>query len=78
MIKPADCLGYQPAKTSGGSDPTEFGYFGLDLNIVRALRRKNHLGYSSKNGLWESDMSDCGYYAMNRSIVRALKRLSRR
>lgn len=77
MIKPADCLGYQPMDASGGHETADYGYFGLDVNITRALGKRSHLGYSSESCTWESNLSDFGYYSINRGIERALKRLAR-
>ena len=77
MIKPADHLGYHPMANSEWHAPIDCGYFGLDVNIARALGKISHLGYCSESSSWASHTRDCGYYALNRSIVIALRRLAR-
>lgn len=76
MIKPADSPGDQPMEISGGYEAADCGYYGIDVNIARALGKKGHLGYSTENCAWEASLSDCGYYTMNRGIARALMRLA--
>ncbi|MBL0714816.1 MAG: hypothetical protein JJV98_14065 [Desulfosarcina sp.] len=78
MRKPANGLGYNPLETSGAGELANFGYFGLDTNIARALGKRSHLGYISDDCPWEAHHNDFGYYAINGGISRALKRLARR
>ncbi len=77
MIKPTDERGYHPMTNAGWHATIDCGYYGLDLNIARALGKKGHLGYFPESSTWASQATDCGYYAMNRSITIALQRLAR-
>ena len=77
MIKPAEDLGYHPMANSEWNAPIDCGYFGLDVDIARALGKKSHLGYCSESSTWAAHTRDCGYFALNGSIMIALKRLAR-
>ncbi len=76
MRRSRDSLGYQPIDTSSLNEPADFGYYGLDSNIARALCGKRHLGYCQACCPWETDANEFGYYGLNAGILRALKRMA--
>ncbi|MGD9252239.1 MAG: hypothetical protein PVG19_13480 [Desulfobacterales bacterium] len=76
MRRSNDCLGYQPIDVSTLYESADFGYYGLDSNIARALCGKSHLGYWQACCPWEKHANEFGYYGLNAGISRALKRVA--
>lgn len=76
MRKFDDCLGDQPLDMTAPYESADFGYYGFDANITRALCRKGHLGYWQSCCPWETRLNDFGYYGLNAGILKALKRVA--